>query len=322
MLQSPSATPTDAQALELLRRALGRAPVAARRVDRGFGHLLWYAETDRGAYLLKIANRRRTDADVRSDIIATRMAATAGVPVPEIVHAADSGAECLPPWYVQRWIPGRDAAQWMGEQPPRRAVARMAAELGELTGLLHLTGLGRFADDVLDPPQRRSYDGFADLCTARAARLIDRVAASGVVDTVTLGTVEAALGRLCGETDGARPALVHRDLYLPNVLVDGGRVVALLDFELAAAYDASWEFVKLENWVFRRWPAMRRPFVSGYQAVAGDGAFAPGRLALAHGVEILAGLVYFGQDWPDDAMFGDFRRLLEEWVRHYGAHRG
>src|SRR5438552_2213783 len=61
-----------------------------------------------------------------------------------------------------------------------------------------------------------------------------------------------------------RPAVVHRDLYLPNTLVAAGRFRCLLDFEHARSTDPLSDFVKLAMWVFETFPGSESEFRSGH----------------------------------------------------------
>ena len=66
-----------------------------------------------------------------------------------------------------------------------------------------------------------------------------------------------------------RSALCHRDLYLDNLLADrDGNLVAILDFDMAEAWDCAGDFFKLRWWVFERIPTSEDRFLSGYQGNA------------------------------------------------------
>jgi aminoglycoside phosphotransferase (APT) family kinase protein len=66
------------------------------------------------------------------------------------------------------------------------------------------------------------------------------------------------------------PRLAHRDLYLDNVLVgDHGRISAIIDLDLAEAWDPVVDFVKPRSQVFPLIPGAEEAFEAGYAETAG-----------------------------------------------------
>jgi aminoglycoside phosphotransferase (APT) family kinase protein len=320
MSRTTALVPSTEAVAAAAQAATGSWPAGVQRLPGGYGHCAWYcATTTDAAYLLKIPVRRREVSVVANQVAAARLAELGGVPVPAIEYADLSSANPIgQPFFVQRWIVGEDAACWVMRAPRRISIARFAAELGELTARMHLIELDRFAEGVTTA-ETRSYEGFHDLCTQRCAELAGRLRSAGMLPRRKLsqlaGTVTKRLEAL--GCDSA-PHLVHRDLYLPNVIVGDEHVRAVIDMESAAAYDTAWEFVKLENWVFRHWPDMRAPFLASYGDVLGDDPALPERVTIAQGIEIMAGISYFGAEWPDVAMHRDFLALLDEWLTENG----
>src|SRR5438105_6682615 len=110
-----------------------------------------------------------------------------------------------------------------------------------------------------------------------------------------------------------RPAVVHRDLYLPNTLVAAGRFRCLLDFEHARSTDPLSDFVKLAMWVFEKFPGSESEFRSGYGSdplMTKDGGM---RYHVAMGLELLSGLVYW-KTTGQSAMLADYQRRLGQWL--------
>jgi aminoglycoside phosphotransferase (APT) family kinase protein len=71
-------------------------------------------------------------------------------------------------------------------------------------------------------------------------------------------------------TDLVEPRLCHRDLYTDNFLIgEDGRVAAILDLDLAEAWDPAVDFVKLRSHVFPRFDGSEIAFTQGYADVAG-----------------------------------------------------
>jgi Phosphotransferase enzyme family len=65
--------------------------------------------------------------------------------------------------------------------------------------------------------------------------------------------------------------LAHRDLHADNLLVDGGgRLLAVLDWDMAEAWDAAAEWFKLDGLLFPAVPGAAEPFWAAYQGAHPD----------------------------------------------------
>ncbi|MPZ83272.1 MAG: phosphotransferase [Actinophytocola sp.] len=167
------------------------------------------------------------------------------VPVPLAVGAPDEGYPY--PWSVYRWLPGEPSSLDLVDDP-RRAAADLAEFLAALQRV----------DATGGPPPEWS-NGFrgADLADERdspvvASRMYDRITAlEGIVDTDAVWAVwETALA--APVRDGP-PVWVHGDPAPPNMLVDGGRLSAVIDFGTLAVGDpacdliAAWAFLTADT---------------------------------------------------------------------------
>ena len=88
------------------------------------------------------------------------------------------------------------------------------------------------------------------------------------MDHDLVAAAEAALFPLATRFDDvAHPVVCHRDLYFDNLLCDrDGNLVAILDFDMAEAWEPAADFHKLRWWVFGTDTAAERDFLSGYRA--------------------------------------------------------
>nr|WP_198950315.1 phosphotransferase [Kineosporia sp. A_224] len=162
--------------------------------------------------------RARALADVRASLAAEvaamgELAACSPVPTPLALAVGAPGPGYPLPWLVQTWLPGRDAAvddaSWsvlLGEDLARLVAALRAAPTHGRT----FTGQGRGGDLT-------EHDVWMAECFRRSEGLLDVV----------------ALRRLWGELRDLPRAgpdvMSHGDLMAPNVLVDAGRLVGVLD---------------------------------------------------------------------------------------------
>jgi len=67
------------------------------------------------------------------------------------------------------------------------------------------------------------------------------------------------------EADG--PCWVHFDYRPGNVLVQGGCITGLIDFESARGGSGGLDFVKIQNEVWNVWPGTQEAFLKGYGSV-------------------------------------------------------
>ena len=86
-----------------------------------------------------------------------------------------------------------------------------------------------------------------------------------------LDAIEAFAQRAAPALAAGAPRLVHRDLHFGNVLVEGDRITALLDFEAAVAAPPDYEMDQLAR--FLRWPALFLSELPGVEAAAFRGVW-------------------------------------------------
>ena len=189
-------------------------------------------ETTEGSRFLRV-NEGKTLDDVAREAAIVAVLSARGVPTPAPIQAvAGSGiGEPYGRWRGEivslfPWLPGRTLAR--GEVTPEHA-----RQAGSALGTLHRVGvdfpdhtLGRYEPDEID-------------------RRLDRVAAVAASDRAladAVAVLRPELAALAAERARDVPVgVIHGDLFIDNVLFDGQRLVALLDFEQASwgrlAYD-------------------------------------------------------------------------------------
>lgn len=126
-------------------------------------------------------------------------------------------------------IPLGEAWSAMGEADRREAIAQLAARMQLIHGTPAPDLDPPFAHDPLASPHPVDPPG-------RLLRLIRRARDLPDVDPHVFEGAQALLERCLPALAGPRPTgLVHGDLHLENVLWDGNRITALVDFEFARA---------------------------------------------------------------------------------------
>jgi aminoglycoside phosphotransferase (APT) family kinase protein len=144
---------------------------------------------------------------------AHELASAATVPTPEPVAIGEPGAGYPLHWSVQTWVAGHDATV----EDPAGSNA-FAHDLAELIAALRAADTrGRRFVGVGRGGHLQDHDEWLETCFRRSEDLLD---------VPLLRRVWAEL-RLLPEVD--EDAMCHRDITPPNVLVDLGRLVGVLD---------------------------------------------------------------------------------------------
>jgi aminoglycoside phosphotransferase (APT) family kinase protein len=248
--------------VELVARSVLDAPIVTiERVPTGFGNES-YQVTDAGGrgVVVKIGPISSA-AKWSSSRVAQGLAASAGVPVPELRVFAERADHVV---RVYDWVDGRSPAE-IAHDPAR--VARLATDLGHAVATLHAVDVAAFGSrlDGSEP----SFPRWADYVDHRFGQIHARCREHDAVDTPTLDRARGAVTDLAAEVgDAPRPTLCHRDLHPDNLLVGhDGRLVAILDWDMAEAWDAAGEWYKLDWLLFPELSGSAAAFESAYRSV-------------------------------------------------------
>ena len=232
----------------------GARAIAAGTINSNFA-----VETDAGPWFVRI-NEGKAEADVAWEAQLVTALAAGGVTTPAPVRARD-GRPYAP--LGAKWVsvfPWRAGHHLAADE----ITADVAGEFGAALAALHRAGL-----DVPASWRRRSIYDHAHL----VARL-ERVAGSRDPElSRAISVLDDELGR-AGDAAAIRArashGIIHGDLFRDNVLWEGGRLVAILDFEQASggslAYDLA---VCLNDWCWTGAPRLdlARALLAGYQRV-------------------------------------------------------
>jgi aminoglycoside phosphotransferase (APT) family kinase protein len=182
-------------------RAIGEAGSAqAVPVSGGADTAMWRIEQDDACFALRVF-RREQAAVAQREVAAMALAGAGGVPVPT-VHAEGMWEDR--PVLLLVWMPGRPLLHHMQARPWLAWSLGMA--LGRTQAAIH---------DIPVPPGRLGRPH----------------------DWIDWAEPDESLRRLLLDRAGKRAALLHLDLHPMNVLVEGSRVTAVLDWANARAGD-------------------------------------------------------------------------------------
>lgn len=230
-----------------------RVTAVSTRIERGFGNENWRFATDDGPMLIKVARPHLGPEKLLRSADAHRAAAEAGVPVPELLHVEP---ECVAldgrSLRVQRYLDGRHPAEVMIND---ETVRRFFATLGETVAKLHTVVADGFASRFGGRP---SFARWFDYVAYRVPQIVGRLEAAGGLPGLDHRELFDRVLALAQEVSPVvEPRLTHRDLYLDNLLAaPDGSVVAVIDFDIAEAWDPLADLVKLRWQVWPEFPAV------------------------------------------------------------------
>jgi aminoglycoside phosphotransferase (APT) family kinase protein len=219
-----------------------------RRAAAGWDSEVWRVGDDlavrlprRAAAAALIAHEQRALPD-----IATRVASVSDVGVPAPVHAGRPDAGFPWPWSVVPWFDGLPA-----DLSPRAERGAWASELAAALGALH-------APAPPDHPQNPVRGG---PLASRDEAVRTRIAAvGGESAAVAARHWDAALG---APAWGGPALWIHGDLHPGNLVTDGARLAAVIDFGDVTAGDPAYDLAIA-------WLAFDRPGRDAFMRGTGD----------------------------------------------------
>ncbi len=250
---------SDADVSTAATNVLGESIAEAAPLPVSHANETWRVVTSTGArYVIKIGPLN-FEAKWRSVHRALDLAESVGVPVARLVRSAPHAGRLV---RVFEWVEGQPPEPGaLGED----GVRRLFTDLGAALRALHEIELDGFSSRL--DGSAPSFTRWSDYIEQRLISVSARCRATGAVEEDELDRVCSEVNRLAAAVgDHARPTLCHRDLYADNLLVDPtGRLVAILDFDTAEAWDRAGEFDKLDRLFIPAFPDARRWFDAAYR---------------------------------------------------------
>ncbi len=231
------------------------AVVSFKGIAEGVENTNYLLQTDRGAYILTLYEKRVADKDLPFFLGLMDHLAGKGFPGPEPVHASDGVA--------LRTLCGRPAAivSFLNGLWPRRITPDHCRALGAAAARLHIAGDGF----RLARPNNLSVAGWHALYQSVAGRA-DEVAPGLAAE---IGAELAAID--ADWPDDLPSGIIHADLFPDNVFFLDGALSGIIDFYFACndffAYDMA---ICLNAWCFETDGSFNvtkaRALLSGYRA--------------------------------------------------------
>ena len=231
------------------------APLSFKGIAEGVENSNFYLQTDRGAFILTLYEKRVKLEDLPFFLGLMEHLAGHGLSCPQPVRARDG----------KQWtmLKGRAAAilSFLSGISLRRPEAGHCQAAGEALAALHAAG-GGFA---LSRANALSVAGWHELAAATVPRADAIQAGLGALIADSLSALDAHWPR------GLPSGVIHADLFPDNVLFMGDKVSGLIDFYFACndmlAYDLA---VLLNSWCFENDGAYNitkgKAMIAGYRA--------------------------------------------------------
>lgn len=242
----------------VIAAALGEAVDDVEHVPVGRGNENWRATMSSGVMVLAKFGPITSLPKWSSASRAIGLATAAGVPTSPLLHFGTSGDRLV---RIFSWTDGhRPDPQAM--DPPM--VAAMFSTLGQVVASLHSVALARFSSRL--DGSAPAFDSWADYLSHRLGQVVARCRACNALGEPVLTRVSELVGQLATvAAPKAAVTLVHRDLHADNLLVsDDGRLAAVLDFDMAEAWDSAGEWFKLSRFLFPAFPGGEGHFIQAY----------------------------------------------------------
>lgn len=254
----------SAQPAELLADRLGTVLGANRVTDLrvltgGASRATWAFHADDRALILRTGPPDDVHAGMELEAAALRRAAEAGAPVPAVIAADNSGAVLGTPYLICDFIGGETIVRKIARTLDASARARLLDQCAQALAAIHRAdpaGIGLSMTDPLDE-WRAQLDEMGD----------------------TTAVFEYAFRWLERHRPARTPAvLVHGDFRMGNLIVDDGRLAAVLDWELThigeALDDLAWFCIRAWRFGAPRELAAGglgsiEEFVTAYEAAGG-----------------------------------------------------
>lgn len=230
----------DLDLTELARRCAARTGEPVRELEPlpgGASSLTYRARIGDESIVLKVAPPGLPAVDNRDVLRQARLLRLLGdgwpdgdgssVPVPRVLFELE-GDDDVPPAFAMTFVDGSSYEPIMdGERaaPPARDIRSRMLHAAEILGSLHAIDpatLGLSEEPLISP----------SLEVARWNRSLSTVE---LIDRALAEHLAAALGE--SAPPAAAPAIVHGDFRLGNALARGGRVLAVIDWEIWAVAD-------------------------------------------------------------------------------------
>lgn len=233
---------------EIVRKVTGSSPTERQRIIKGEANEVHAIKTDRGREVIVRINRE-VDAEARfqKERWAIEQAAQAGVPVPRVLLVESLQLEGKPVGIsVEERLPGVPLDE-LAKHISNTDLTEMLLQAGTLLSRIHSVEPGGFGE--IDNNGRGEYVTISDLLSEANLGGGSLLAAAHSA-SLAPDVIKRALHLLHEFRKNCAPVsphLLHGDFGPKHLLIDGGKITGIIDFENASGGDPVHEFA---NWHF------------------------------------------------------------------------
>lgn len=257
---------SEETALALIEETLGETVQAIQRNEVAGSHAVFFAVTSRGERVLRVATH--PEHDLALELWAEAQGRAAGVPVPGMLASVTTPRSDQLPFVISARASG--VAAFSAELTPAERVT-VFEQLGRYAARIHCIPVQGFG--ALRPDDSGSYVGADNSLAAWAERDLEEslgmltALPSAPLSAAQSSEIRALFATVRAALDLPTAVLAHGDFRLKNVLVEGGTVTAVLDFEMAMAGDPALDLAWLLH-SDEKEEAEREALLRGYEAEA------------------------------------------------------
>jgi aminoglycoside phosphotransferase (APT) family kinase protein len=301
-------TPNEVIA-EAVARAVGARPAAKERITLGEVNEVYRVEASNGErVIVRVSHGSRRH---RGETWAIERCREAGVPTPEVLAVEDveldgrEGSIC-----IQRQIEGTPLDHLMASLPEAE-IHRLVEEAGRILARIH--SVRTEGSGYIGPDGRGTARGsVAEEVLSLEEEPILAAASKVGVETTSVERLIAELRDNIAVFQGIEARLIHGDYGGKHLLVDGGKIVGVIDFEDCASIDPAADFAWWEFWYEPSVPV--EVLIRGYEREADLGeAFEERRRLLK--IRLTLGILPYLADRDHPAIHHWFRNLEDDLAR-------
>jgi glycosyltransferase involved in cell wall biosynthesis/aminoglycoside phosphotransferase (APT) family kinase protein len=224
--------------IESVQEVLGQPVDSIERTAGGIWRNTYVIRTGGRPFILRVAKEQAGIMALSQVMVVIERVRAIGVPAPSIL-AYYSPLPDTPgfAWTIEEWVPGH---HFVPQNMLRRDVLSAATELGQYLRRLHsieTREFGILSSTRLDAPYQ-TYDQWLD------SQILDNCQTLARLPSETLPLIEAAC-QFLGESYRESSRLCHYDLHPWNLIIDKGRLSAVIDWGSAHCCDPAFDVATL-----------------------------------------------------------------------------
>jgi aminoglycoside phosphotransferase (APT) family kinase protein len=256
--------------------------------EGGFAHDTFFIDFEDESFVLKIngladlVEKQKQDWNARFETepyVLDLIRQKSDIPVPECV-ARDISESVIPEYYhilrkMKGYAPAESSSELAFRDLGENKKKRILHQVGENIGKLHQIQFEDFGELRVENEEltTEKVDGWTDLFKDMISFWIDQVEGGGFDDLVP-EIREAVENNLDLIEDVETPVLVHREIDTKNILVEKGKLAAILDWEACVSGHGEFDLATTEGRMIAHsfsthsiWEKYRKELYKGYENV-------------------------------------------------------